>query len=246
MAVKTAIIKGSPYLSAVGVNAGEPLGNTSKLSYAVTMEEKELPDYQNPGGGLDDAFDRLKSASVSLACRHVSIKTLELALGGTATAVAAGAVTNELHTVVSLGTLIALDHMSDMSIPIVVENNVGATLYVEGTDFVRKRMGIIPLSTGSIPVAAVLKIDYTKLKHQRIQALVNMIQENRLMFDGINERNNAPWAAIMHRVKFGPAKNIEFIGDDFISFDIEGKLLAYDAITGAGLSPYMELLVGSL
>lgn len=246
MAVKTAIIKGTPYLSDVGVNAGVPLGNTSKLTYAVETETKDLPDFQNPGGGLDDSFTRFKAATVSLACRHISVKTLELALGGTASSVAAGAIVDEAKTVVSLDTLIALDHMQDMSIACIVKNSAGAVTYVEGTDYLRKRAGIIPITGGAIAAAATIKISYSKLKHQRIQALVNMIQENRLLFDGINERTNQPWSAILHRVKFGPAKNFEFIGDDFISFEIEGKLLAYDAITAVGKSQYMEMLVGAL
>lgn len=246
MAVKSAIIKGTAYLSAVGVNAGESLGNSSKLTYAVTTEEKELADYQNPGGGLDDAFDRFKSATVSLSCRHVSIKTLELALGGTATAVAAGAIGDEVHNVVALDKLIMLDNLPDLSIPVVVKAGTGSTVYVKDVDYAVKRVGIIPLPDGDIVSGADIKVSYTKIKAQRVQALVNMIQENRLVFDGINERSNATWAAIMHRVKFGPAKNIELIGDDFISFDIEGKLLAYDAITAVGKSQYMEMLVGSL
>ena len=246
MAVKTAIIKGTPYLSAVGVNAGESLGNTSKIQYAVTTETKDLPDSQNPGGGLDDTFDRFKEATVSLSCRHVSIKTLELALGGVAAAVTAGAVVDEAHTVQALDKLIALDNLPDGAVALVVKDSTGTTTYDEGVDYVVKRVGIIPLTGGGIAAADVIKISYTKLKAQRIQALVNLIQENRLLFDGVNERTNAPWCAIMHRVKFGPAKNIDFIGDDFVSFDIEGKLLAYDAITAVGKSQYMELLVGSL
>lgn len=246
MAVKTAIIKGTPYLSAVGVNAGESLGNTSKLTYSVTTESKDLADNQNPGGGLDDSFTRFKEATVSLACRHVSIKTLEMALGGTAAAVAAGAVVDEQKTVVALDRLIALDNMQDMSIPVVVKNSAGAVTYIEGTDYIRKRLGIIPVTGGALAAAAVLKISYTKAAHQRIQALINLTQESRLMFDGINERSNKSWASIMHRVKWGPAKSIDFIGDDFVSFEIEGKLLAYDAITAVGKSQYMELLVGDL
>lgn len=243
-AVKTAIIKGTPYLSPVGINSGIPLGNTSKVSYVVTIEDKDLPDNQNPGGGLDDSFSRFKSAEITLECRHVSVKTLELALGGTATAVAAVAVVDEPHAVVDLDTLIMLDSMQDMSIPLIVKK-AAATL-VEGTDYIRKRLGIIPITGGAIAAADPLKFSYTKAKHQRVQALVNLIQENRLMFDGINERNNAAWAAIWHRVKFGPAKNIEFIGDDFVNFQISGKALAYDQITAVGKSQYMELLVGAL
>lgn len=246
MTVKTAIIKGTPYISDVGVNAGKPLGNTSKLTYAQTTDTKDLPDFQNPGGGLDDTMDRIKEATVTLSCRHVSIAVLTLALGGTAAAVAAGAVAAEPHTVVELDSLISLDHLQDMSIPLTVKDEAGLVTYVEGTDYLRKRGGIIPITGGNIAAANVVKIGYTKAKHQRIQALVSLIQEKRMHFDGINERSNKPWAAIFHRIKFGPAKNIELIGDDFMSFDIEGKLLKDESVTDPAKSQYMELLVGDL
>ena len=91
---------------AVGVNAGESLGNTSKMTLAITTEKKEVANYQG-GGGNDDAFEKFKSGTLSLSCRHVTLATLTKALGATAAAVAAGAVADEVHTVVALDTLIA-------------------------------------------------------------------------------------------------------------------------------------------
>ena len=96
MAAKTAILSGTPYISPVGVNAGEALGNTSKLTVAITTEKKELPNYQG-GGGNDDSFERFKSGTVTLACRHVSLATMTKALGASAVSVAAGTVADEAH-----------------------------------------------------------------------------------------------------------------------------------------------------
>ncbi|HMX15556.1 MAG TPA: hypothetical protein PKD29_01820 [Rhodocyclaceae bacterium] len=246
MAIKTAIYKGTPYLSPVGVRAGEALGNTSQMTLSVTTEKKEVADFQNPGGGLDDSFERFKSATVAFKFRHVSATVLALALGGTATAVVAAAVANEAHTVVTLDRLIDFNHLPDPAIAPVVTNVAGTTTYVAGTDYVVKRSGIVVLSTGAITAASTIHVDYTKLKAQRIQALVNLIQEGRVLFDGVNERSNQPFVAVLHRVKFGPAKSLEFIGDDFLSFDVEGELLVDDSVTGVGLSQYMEVLVGGI
>lgn len=248
MAVKTAILSGTPYISPVGVNAGESLGNTSKLTVAITTEKKELPNYQG-GGGNDDSFEKFQSGTVTLACRHVSLATLTKALGASAAAVAAGAVPDEAHTVVALDRLIALDHLQDMAETLTVTDGaaVDPVTYVEGTHYLRVRAGIIPLTAvGGMAADDDIEISYTKAKHTRFQALVNLIQENRLLFDGINERSNKSWLGIFHRVKWGPAKSLELIGEDFASFDIEGEILAYDGITETGKSRFYELLVGDL
>jgi len=243
MTTKTAIINGTPYLSPVGVNAGESLGNTSKLTYTAELEEKTLTNYQG-GGGNDDKFTRYKSIKVALSARHVSISVLELALGGKATAVAAGAVADEPHTVIELGKLIALDSMQDMSKVITVKK--GATTFVEGEDFTRVRAGIIPIATGDMVAADAITVSYTKAAHQRIQAALSAITERGLLFDGRNERSGAPWACRFHRVAWSPAKSIELIGEDFASFDLEGEVLAWDGITDPTKSQFLEMLVGDL
>lgn len=247
MGIKTAILAGTPYISDVGVNSGESLGNTSKLTIGISTEKKELPNFQG-GGGNDDSFERFKSGTVSLVCRNVSMQTLTKALGATAAAVASGAVAAEPHTVVAVDTLIALDTLQDMSVACTVKNSAGSTTYVEGTHYIRKRAGIIPIggAAGGIVAADVIKVAYTTAKHVRFQGLVNLIQESRLYFDGINERSNKPWAGIFHRVKWSPAKSLELIGEDFASFEIEGEILAYDGIVAAGKSQFYELLVGDL
>lgn len=247
MAIKTAILAGTPYISDVGVNSGESVGNTSKLAVAITTEKKETANHQG-GGGNDDSFERFKSGSVTLTCKHVSLAVLTKALGATAATVASGVVTDEQYTVVAVDTLIVLNSMQDMGLPCTVKNMAGSTTYVEGTHYTRKRGGIIPIggAAGGIVAADTIKVSYTKTKHVRFQGLVNLIQESRLFFDGVNERSNKPWQGIFHRVKWGPAKSLDFITEDFASFEIEGEILAYDAIQAAGKSQFYELLVGDL
>lgn len=234
----TGILKGTPYFNQVA------LGNTSKISYSVETETKELPDSENPGGGLDDSFERVKAAKLSFSFRRISIAMLELAFGATASTVASAAVASENHTVAALDKLIVFDHLQDMSIPLTVKK--GVTVFVEGTDYIRKRVGIIPLTGGAILAADVLDVGYTKAKHVVIQGLLNLTQEGPVLLDCINERNNAPFVGAFHRVKMGVAKNVEFIGDDFVSFDIEGTVLKDSTITAAGKSQYYEIKVGAL
>lgn len=245
MAVKTAIINGTPYITPLGVNSGKSLGNLGKMTYSAEVEKKESANNQG-GGGNDDVFYKFKSGRVSLSCRHVTLAMLQLALGATSEAVAVAAVVDEPHTVVALDELIELDHMQDLAEELTVTSADGLTTYVVGTDYIRKRAGIIPITGGAILVAAIPKVSYTKHKHVVFQALVNLITETGLLFDGNNERSGNPWIGKWHRIGWGVSPTIEFIGDDFANFDIEGEILDADFITGVGLSKVLALKVGDL
>ncbi len=239
-----AILKGTPYLSLYGSKALESLGNSSKVSYAVELEEKELPDYENPGGGVDTKIIRVKSAKVTLSLRKVSIKTLALALGGDATAFTGGAVAAEPHTAGAAGTLVYLDFPQDMTQSLTVTPATAGDAYVEGEDYRRVRAGFVILEGGSIAADADIKVAYTKLAGHNIEALVNIAEDYRLVFDGVNEVDEKPTSGDFFKVKFGPAKSIEFIGDDFVSLDMEGTLQKDETKTGVGLSKYMRVRTG--
>lgn len=240
MSTQSGILKGTPYLGVFGAaNPLLPAGNTSKCSFSIETEDKELPDYQNPGGGLDDSFTRLKSSKVALSFRHMKKHVLELVTGGVAAAQTAGAVTAEAHNDIVLGGLIVFAKAQDLSLACTVEK--GATTYVEGTDYTRVRAGIIPLATGTMVAGDDITVDYTALAAESIEGQINLTREYHVIFDGINERTGHAFLADWYRVKFGPAKNIEFIGEDYISFDVEGTLLKDESKTGTGVSQYYKL-----
>lgn len=244
---RTAIVNGTPWLFPVGVNSGESLGNVSKMTVEANYDKKTLPNYQG-GGGNDDVFYKFKDGSIKLECRHLSVSLLLMALGGEAEAVAAGAVADEPHVVHQLGNLIALDSMQDMAEPMTVTNAAGDVTYDVGVHYLRKRAGIVPLAVanGGIALNAEIKVSYTKHKHQRVQALINSVTEKGLLFDGANERTGSPWCGRFHRVGWQPTKTLEFIGDDFLNWSLEGEILAWDGITDPAKSPFYELLVGDL
>ncbi len=242
---KTAIISGTPYLATVGVNAFKDMGNTSKITVTHNVSKKTLPNLQG-GGGNDDSFEKLESVTIAASFRHVSIELLEMALGGSSVSVPAGAVADEPHTVVELDSLIMLDHMQDMALTLTVEPAVSGAPFAEGTDYIRKRSGIIPITGGAMTAAQAITVSYTKAKHLRVQALLSTSTEKAFMFDGINERTNKPWCYKYHRVSWGIAKSIELIGEDFISYDVEGEGLAYSGITDPAKSQFYEALVGDL
>ncbi len=245
MATQSGIIKGTAYLAKAGVGQLLPAGNASKCEYSIETEDKELPDYQNPGGGLDDSFTRLKSSKIALSFRHMKKHVLELVTGGVATAVTAGAVTDEAHNDIVLGGLIVTAKRQDMAVAMTVKE--GATTLVEGVDYTRVRAGIVTLETSIlINDGDDLLISYSSLASEKIQGQVNLTDEYHVVFDGVNERNGQPILADWFRCQFGPAKNIQFIGDDFVSFDVEAKLLKDETKTATGASQYYTLEIGGL
>lgn len=240
---KSALIAGTPYFMPVGVNAGTDLGNTTKLTATHEFEKVTVPNMQG-GGGNSDAFERLSAVKLAMSCRQISLTVLEAAFGGTSVAVAAAAVPQEPHDVVELGALIALDDMQDMSASLSVLPAAGGTPYVEGEDYLRVRAGLIPISGGGIAAGSTLHCAYQKAPHRRVQALMRAVTEMGLLFDGVNERTGKPWCYKYHRVAWGVARNIEIIGEQFVSFDLEGEALAWSGVTDPAKSKFYEVLIG--
>lgn len=243
MSAQSGIFKGTPYMAPYGTAALASLGNTAKISHNAEVEEKELPDYENPGGGIADSVTRLKSAKVTLELKKVSAKNLALAFGGDLTAITAGAVTAEEHEA-TLGALIPLNKPQDMSAILTVKDSTDTDTYVEGEDYTRVRAGVILLESGDIADEELIKIAYTALAGNTIEGLINLTDEYHLLVDGINERDNKPVLADYYRVKFGPAKNVEWIGDDFVSLTLEGTVLKDETKTGTGVSQYFSVRTG--
>lgn len=238
------IFKGSAYAAPFATPAAlAPFGNIAKITLAADVEVKELPDYENPGGGLAESYTRFKSGKITLDLKRVSAKNLAMALGGKATAISAGAVVGEA-VVATLDCLCPIAKPQDMAIAMQVKDSGGTTTYVEGTDYIRKRAGIIPLASGTITAAQALKISYTALAGNTIEGLVDLTAEYRILLDGVDEVSGEVSRPDFYRVKFGPAKSIDWLGDDFVTLSLEGTLLKDESKTGTGASQYTSVLVG--
>lgn len=244
MSSPTAILKGPLYLKKT--SGGTQLlstGNATKLTLTHEIEEKTIPNMQNPGGGNHDSFKRPKAVKLACAFRNMSTQVLEIAFGAKVTAVTGGAITAEAHNDIVLGSLIKTVKPSDMAIAMTVKK--GATTYVEGTDYQRVRAGIIPLATGTMVAADDITIDYTALATSRVDGLMYTSTEFSGVFDGINERDGKPAMGTFYRLVFGPAANVELVGDEFVSFDCEAEVLADDT-KSATESPFYFFEIGGI
>lgn len=244
MAVKTAILKGTLYLKKQGSSELLTTGNTTKITLQTEIEEKPMTNAQNPGGGNYDAFKRPSSVKLQCSFREMHRNVLEIAFGAKLTTVAGGAVADEPHNDIVLGSLIPTAKRQDMTA--VLTATKGATPLVEGVDYLRKRAGIIPLATSAILVAGDdITVTYTAQAVTRVDGLMYTSQEFGGVFDGINERLNVPAYGEFYRLSFGPASNIELIGDDFVSFDCEAENLADDT-KPATASPFYHFELGGI
>ena len=244
MTTQSYIGKGSVYIA----KAGDPLvriGNTSKLDFSIEEEKKELMDYENPGGGVADSVTRIKGVKLALSVHKLSAENLATALRGASAVVAAGAVTDEAHANVQVGGLVVFDKTPDTAIAYVVTDNAGTTTYTVGTDYIVRRAGLEIPAGSTITDDSTIKVDYTALAAVKVEALTNVGEEVRLVFDGVNEANGKPMLVEAYRVKPGATKGWSLIGDDFATLEIEADVLKDETITGEGLSQYFKARMAS-
>lgn len=236
------IFKGTPYIAPYATPLKlVSLGNTAKITYSAEIEEKSVPDYENGGGGNAEALFRIKAAKLTLELKKISAANLAIALGGSATPIAGGAVVDEAH-VAYKGCFIPLDKPQDLTKSLTVK--VGVIAKVEGTDYIRKNGGIVIIADGTIVDEDALKISYTALAGFTVEGLVDITREYRVRVDGFDEVSGDSSQPDFYRMRLQPAKSIEYIGDDFVSLTIEATLLADATKNGIGISKYTNLKIG--
>ena len=65
MSAPTAILKGTLYLKKLGGTQLLSTGNATKIALSHEIEEKTIPNTQNPGGGNHDSFKRAKAGKLA-------------------------------------------------------------------------------------------------------------------------------------------------------------------------------------
>lgn len=228
----------APYDGTAGLRK---IGNVHALDFALAEDKKELQDFTKGGGGLANSLARVSSVEAKINARDFIAENIALAVYGDASAVAAGSATSESH-VGYHDQYIALDkHINPAAI--VVKDQTDVTTYVLDTDYAVESNGLIKiLSTGGIADGETLHISYDYGAYNSIQALRNSGKELRAVFVGLNEaQTDKPVVVTIHKLKFGPASNLPFIGDDFGSLELTGAVIKDSTITGAGLSQFFKV-----
>lgn len=217
------------------------IGNVSKLEFSFNEDKKELQDYRQASGGLQNSVSRISAVTAEMTLHDFSAENLAMAFRGTATAVSTGAVSNESITA-KVGALVPTAHLLDPAQTVTVTTDPAGITYAVGVDYEVKAAGILILAGGSISDDESLLISYTQDAALVVQTLVSAGQEFMLYFDGLNEaQSGRSVVSKVHRCKFSPAQNFGLLGDDFASFDVTVDVLADASITTAGLSQFFQV-----
>lgn len=238
MADKSYIGKGIVYIENDNAQLVD-VGNCTAFSYAADEEKIELKNYRTAGGGNYNSISRINAVNINLNISDFSAENLSLGLFGSVSATAGAAITAEAQTTpadVSVDFLLPTDNMIDTTQAVTVAT------YTEGVDFEKTAAGILVLAAGSIPASTALSIDYTSVTVDVVQAFVSAAQDRRIVLDGLNEAQGGTRVIIdIHRGKFGPAAETQFIGDEFGEIAMTGEALQDTTITTVGLSQYLVI-----
>ncbi len=216
------------------------IGNVSKLEVGTDEETKELKDFRSPGGGVLNEVRRISGVTLSMTLHDLSPENLARALYGTTSAVTAGSVTDEAVTA-KKGALVRLAHVNPTSVT--VKNDSGSETYVAGTDYEVRPAGIFILEDGDIANNSTIKVSYSYGAQDVVQALAGATGEYEHVFEGLNEaRSGKPVIVDIWRARFGAAKSIGFIGDDYAGLEVEGKALK-DTEKPSGISQYFRVTI---
>ncbi|MGI9279263.1 MAG: hypothetical protein ACR2PX_06485 [Endozoicomonas sp.] len=217
-----------------------PIGNVSEFNFSFEEDRKELKNYLG-GGGNRNVISRVSGITANLVAHDFTASNISLALRGNVTAASTTPVTDEeLATHGVAGELIPFKRLPDLKQTITVKDSQDVTL-LEGDDYELMKSGIQVVDGGGIDDQGI-KVSYTPLKANMVQALVESGREFTLFMEGLNDaQEGLPFNIRVHRVKFSPVQNLGFISDDFASIPLQVDVLADTSIAGNGLSSFMQL-----
>ncbi|MGX2953378.1 phage tail tube protein [Shewanella sp. JL219SE-S6] len=234
------IVKESYIGAGIVYVAGRDVGNASGVEVLIEQEGKSLPNHRG-GGGNYDSVTKVSSVKLKMTLNAFSNENLALALRGKVSVLTADPVTDEL-VVAKLDGLAPTEKLIDISQPVTVTNSDGTTEYDVDVDYYVSAAGIRAIGTGAIVDEAQLKVSYTSAAGNALEALTEAGVTVPVVIDGMNDANGKPCVLRFYLWKPSPTSSLSLITDDYGSFDIEGEVLANDAIVAAGKSKFFKRL----
>lgn len=230
---------GRIYARLAGSSAARlPVGNSSELVFEVKENKVKLQDYSQLGGGTYASVSRVESCTAKFKLSDLNKTNVARAVFGTESAVAGDTVADEV-VVAHKGALVAFEHIGPTAVE--VEASTGSTVYVEGEDYEVRAGGIFIIPGGAITDAESLKVSYTFLSYDKVEALTSGSKILELYFEGLNEAlSGAPLVVDAYRMQLSPTKALSLLGDKFAELDMEGELLKDPTKVGTGISQYFR------
>lgn len=218
-------------------------GNCSALTFSPQTTSLELPNYTEPGGGIQNEVSRMTGVEMAYTFHDFSPENFARALRGISTPAVAGTATDETVVAYKGG------FTPTARIPIAittVEPVGGGTAYDVGDDYEFRNGGIFIPSTSSIPApvsgAANIQVTYSYAAQDKVQALVNPAKQYEVLFTGLNEARSGK-AVRIHAFKLSGGVLAQFaaLGEEYGAGEVTGKLLLDGTKVGDGISKYFTV-----
>lgn len=209
------------------------LGNVSALNITSDINEIEQKNYATRAGGVDCYFSDIEALNIEMTLACMSKENKALALVGDVTESAVESVVDEPHQVLAEGDYILLEKLADTS-TIVITDDLGATTYVLGTDYIIEGRTIQVLAGTTMALDSTVLVDYTTYAFSRIDIFKGTSFEIEVKFVGGNKTvENSAIEGHLYRVRLSPAESYSFIDDgEFKTVELSGKLLEDSQRTG--------------
>lgn len=207
------------------------IGNISKLSIQADSETKERLSFRHDN--YQQALDSVvipKPHTVSMTGDEMSSMVMAIALLGEEAALAVTGASVDAGSPEDLVAVhdkyVALAHKHITSV--VVKDATDTTTYVSGTDYmVDASLGQIKvLSTGDIADSATVHVSYTYATQAgtRVYGGTQSRIKVRLEMFGQNLASGKNVHVVIKELVISPSGAADFIGSDYISFELAGKI----------------------
>ena len=230
-------------LRAAGSNAPfVGIGDTSDITVTPKTKDLDWPDHSAMGGGKIKTISRIDSIEFSCTVSNISPQNIAIAArGAVSSVISVTAITDETIAVTSIkaGDIYYFARVPDLTKPITVTNSAATTTYDAGDDYVLRLSGI-EIIAGTTIVVGDIKVSYTPLIEDAVDALVGSQKEFELYFEGQNEAMDGA-VRVFQGWKWKPNPSAtSYIDDKPQSMKLVGELLRDDtkAIHGDMYSRY--------
>lgn len=219
----------------------QSIGGIEELVLSIEENNIEQANFQTPGGGNRAKVNRISTVTASIKMQDINALNLSRAVFGSFSEVALGAVTNAAVTI-QRGSLITLPHINPSAV--VLKDDLNATIASSGNYEVRPE-GIFILDdapAAATPIAGTVSYSYPA--HDVVEALTSGSPIIEMRFAGVNEAMSGAASVVdLFRVQVSAASNINLIGEEFLTLDVEGEVLLDPTKTGAGISKYFRQMM---
>lgn len=218
----------------------EELGNTSAFSISPQVNTLQLPDYQNPGGGINNRVDRVTDWVLNTTWHDINSANLARYTRGVATTIAAATVTEE-QRFAHKGAWVPLRYPAT-SVTTVAPAG-GGTAWEAGVDYIVDRGMLFIPATSSITDAtttANIQVTYAHGSIGHVEAAVTAQKFYEIQLHSANEaRGGKRVQAVCHKVSGGMLETLALLGDEYAGPSVAQSLTADAAkATGANISKY--------